>query len=62
MITPALRFWTERAIGQGGRPCAADFSYTSDNNKWWLTIDELREMLAELEQTTQAAPELRLAG
>jgi UDP-N-acetylglucosamine 4,6-dehydratase len=62
LITPALRFWTERTIGQSGRACAPDFSYTSDNNRCWLTIDELREMLAELEQGHQAAPELRLAG
>jgi UDP-N-acetylglucosamine 4,6-dehydratase len=62
LIAPALRFWTERDIGQGGRPCPPDFSYTSDNNGWWLTIEALRQMLAELGSTTEAVRELRLAG
>jgi UDP-N-acetylglucosamine 4,6-dehydratase len=63
LIAPALRFWTEREIGQGGRPCAADFSYTSDNNNWWLSIDELREMVRQCsEEIGHSAAELRRAG
>jgi UDP-N-acetylglucosamine 4,6-dehydratase len=62
VITPALRFWTERAIGQGGRPCAADFSYSSDNNDCWLTIEQIRQMIEDLKRPTVVAPDLRVAG
>jgi len=62
VITPALRFWTERAIGQGGRPCAADFSYSSDNNDRWLTIEQIRQMIEDLNRPAVVAPDLRVAG
>ncbi len=28
----------------GGRPCPEGFRYGSDNNSWWLTVDELRRI------------------
>lgn len=33
--------------------CKDGFRYSSDNNKWWLSVDELREMIAPF--TTEAA-------
>jgi UDP-N-acetylglucosamine 4,6-dehydratase len=62
VITPALRFWTERAIGQGGRPCGPDFSYSSDNNDHWLTIEQIRQMIEDVKRPAVVAPDLRVAG
>ncbi len=34
-------------MGSGivGKPLRDGFSYASDTNDWWLTVDELRGML-----------------
>jgi UDP-N-acetylglucosamine 4,6-dehydratase len=48
IIQSSLKHWSEPpAYLEHGKPCAADFSYSSDNNTHWLTVEELRSMIAE---------------
>jgi len=42
--TDELSFSRE-TLPAGGRPCAEGFAYTSDANRDWLTVDQLRTML-----------------
>jgi UDP-N-acetylglucosamine 4,6-dehydratase len=49
VITPSIRFivqndYLRNGLGEVGAPVAEGFKYTSDNNDWFLTIDELRAM------------------
>jgi UDP-N-acetylglucosamine 4,6-dehydratase/5-epimerase len=45
-ILPAIHGWSQDpARINGGKLVNADFSYTSDNNKEWMTIDCLREWI-----------------
>ena len=45
-ILPAIHGWSQDpARINGGKLVSADFSYTSDNNKEWMTIDCLREWI-----------------
>jgi len=30
-------------VKEQGRPCSLDFSYTSDNNTNWLSVEDLRD-------------------
>lgn len=43
LIQPALSWWVAPPQ-EGGRPCADGFSYTSDTNTRWLSVDELRTL------------------
>ena len=36
-----------------GQPLEAGFRYASDNNSSWLTVEDLREMVAEVEAAAQ---------
>jgi UDP-N-acetylglucosamine 4,6-dehydratase len=45
VIQPELDFWPKEPIE--GSPVADGFSYASDTNERWLTIDELRAMVAD---------------
>ena len=47
VIEPEFPFWKGDRL-QGGKPLPHGFSYTSDNNNWWLTKDELARMIEEL--------------
>jgi UDP-N-acetylglucosamine 4,6-dehydratase len=45
VIAPAFHEWSVFDFrSNGGRPVADGFSYSSDANDHWLTVDELREM------------------
>lgn len=51
VIQPALSFWGEEEVRQmavGGRRVPEGFRYSSDTNDRWLTVQELRELIAEL--------------
>jgi UDP-N-acetylglucosamine 4,6-dehydratase len=50
VIQPTHPFWdrTEYSNANGGHPCVADFTYSSDTNDRWLTVDQIRQ-LADLE-------------
>ena len=41
IIEPEFEFWDHHNIG--GSPLPEDFSYSSDNNKQWLTIENIRK-------------------
>lgn len=48
LIAPAFHEWTMFDFRtNGGRPVADGFTYSSDTNEHWLTIDELREMAGQ---------------
>ena len=45
-ILPAIHNWSQDAIRiNGGVPVGSDFTYCSDNNKEWMSIDTLREWI-----------------
>lgn len=50
VIQPTIEFpnrfhYTENALGEAGKPVPQGFQYSSDNNDWWLTGEELLGML-----------------
>lgn len=48
IIQPDRKFFSNRFKKKEGKPVAPDFEYSSDANKWWLTIDELRKMMGKI--------------
>lgn len=54
-ILPAFHDWNADTYQHnGGRRCRDGFSYGSDTNTWWLTIDEMRE-LADIKEEVNVA-------
>ena len=49
LIQPDFRFFEHRFNGDSGKPVPKDFEYNSGTNPWFLTIDEMREMVKRLE-------------
>lgn len=47
VIEPEYPFWGKDDV-QGGKLLPEGFRYTSDNNNWWLSKDELKRMGEEL--------------
>jgi UDP-N-acetylglucosamine 4,6-dehydratase len=43
IIEPEFSFWQKEDIG--GKPLPECFSYSSDNNKEWLSVDDIRAMI-----------------
>ncbi len=51
MIQPQFDFWGKRFFNHGnGKPVPADFEYNSENNPRFLSIDEMRELIANIEE------------
>lgn len=48
VIKPEFRYFYRRFVASGAQPVPQDFEYQSGTNTWWLTIEELREMIANL--------------
>ena len=49
MIKPDFRYFSRRFNSSaGGRPVPEGFEYNSGTNNWWLTTEELREMIKTL--------------
>lgn len=46
VIQPQFPWWSRKNF-TGGRPVPDDFRYSSDINTWWLTIEELRQLVVE---------------
>lgn len=45
-ILPAIHEWSEDPVRQGdGKKCSPDFCYSSDNNKEWMTPEQLKSWL-----------------
>jgi len=55
-ILPAFHDWETDTYHRdnGGKRCPDGFSYGSDTNAWWLTIDEMRE-LADIKEEENVA-------
>jgi UDP-N-acetylglucosamine 4,6-dehydratase len=45
IIQPDFRFFTRRFKNDDGKPTPGDFEYNSGTNTWWLTKEELNEMI-----------------
>ena len=48
IIQPEFSWW-KLGNHKDGKPLTDDFEYTSDKNEEWLTVEEMREMLKNLE-------------
>lgn len=48
VVLPEYASW-ELKIPDGGTPLPGGYRYTSGDNDWWLTVDELREMTADVQ-------------
>lgn len=49
IIQPNTDWWVHRGEGIGGKPVAEDFSYDSGNNSQWLTIEQMKQLIGELD-------------
>ena len=49
IIKSLFRNFERRFNGNTGKPVQEDFEYNSGTNPWFLTIDEMREMVKRLE-------------
>ena len=45
VVQPDFEYWGHRCKENGGKRVAEDFEYNSGTNPWFLTIDEMREMI-----------------
>jgi UDP-N-acetylglucosamine 4,6-dehydratase len=47
VVLPSIRLWdVDRWIAEkGGQRCAEDFQFDSGNNSWWVTVEELRDLI-----------------
>lgn len=65
IIQPDFVWWDREQYlkKNGGRRVPEGFSYSSDKNNWWLSVEDLRRMIKELEneqeKDTLWAPEYR---
>ncbi len=50
VIQPETAWWANRAKDFGGKPVPHDFSYSSGTNSQWLTIEEMRNLIGELDE------------
>lgn len=48
LIQPGFRYFERRFNGEKGKPVPDDFEYNSGTNPWFLTIEEMREMVKAL--------------
>jgi len=48
LVQPDFRFFKHRFKNDSGKPVPEDFEYNSRTNTWWLTVEELREMIKSL--------------
>ncbi len=51
VIQPDFVWWDKKdnLMGKGGRPCRDGFSYRSDNNTEWLSVEDIRRLVADLD-------------
>ncbi|RPI29457.1 MAG: UDP-N-acetylglucosamine 4,6-dehydratase (inverting) [Chloroflexota bacterium] len=48
VVTPTVTLW-QRDLKYEGNPLPVGFRYTSDNNPQWLSVEQIREMIAPFE-------------
>ncbi len=54
ILYPAFPFWGDGGGKRPGRPVTEGFQYSSDTNKEWLGVDELRQLVSEVEKNPEA--------
>ena len=52
IIQPQFRFFEGRFKNNGGKSVPEDFEYNSQSNTWWLTENDLKDMLEKLPTRT----------
>jgi UDP-N-acetylglucosamine 4,6-dehydratase/5-epimerase len=57
VVEPEHAFWGRHDAGDG-TPVAEDFVYSSDANKQWLDVAELRELMAAYPAAEAGWPEI----
>lgn len=50
VIRPVLAGWAEKDLSVGGLPVADGFSYSSATNDRWLSVDDLRRLVEEMDE------------
>jgi UDP-N-acetylglucosamine 4,6-dehydratase/5-epimerase len=53
VVKPAFKYFSRRFCDNGCQPVPEGFNYSSDSNTWWLGIEELKEIIAKLQQDDQ---------
>jgi UDP-N-acetylglucosamine 4,6-dehydratase (inverting) len=48
IIKPQLSWWDEQYKYDGEKPIVGDFEYHSGNNKKWLSVEQIQELIKEL--------------
>ncbi len=48
IVQPAFDWWGAKETPYKGKPVAPDFEFTSDKNKDWITVPDMRKRLKEL--------------
>jgi UDP-N-acetylglucosamine 4,6-dehydratase/5-epimerase len=49
VIQPDAEWWTTQSVDFGGKPVSTDFSYNSGNNRQWLSVEEMRQLIGDLD-------------
>ena len=51
VIQPSHSYWNKKEFldCRPGKPCPDGFCYSSDSNSWWLTNDEIADLVAQVE-------------
>ncbi len=49
IIQPSSDWWQSRVKNLGGTPVSPDFSYDSGNNKQWLSVEDMKKLIGELD-------------
>jgi UDP-N-acetylglucosamine 4,6-dehydratase len=54
VIQPTHPWWDSRSAleSEGGKSCAPSFAYTSGDNTDWLSVDQLRQLIAHFQQSS----------
>jgi UDP-N-acetylglucosamine 4,6-dehydratase/5-epimerase len=45
IIQPDFHWWQRDLSIEGGTPCEDGFSYSSDNNRQWMTVEDIRKLV-----------------
>ncbi len=49
IVYPQMKFQSRQVVLEGGKKVSEGFSYSSGNNTWWLTVEEIKELLKTLD-------------
>ena len=49
IVYPQVTWNDKQKIKEGGVKVPEGFHYSSDNNNWWLSVEEIRELLKGVE-------------